>query len=301
MEFHQFKDLKISSIGFGAAALSQSGAGYGFGSLKEPAQRLLDHQIDLGINLIDTAPIYGFGESERVLGDCLKAKRHDCNIVSKCGVHWHANRRVDMTNEPSKCVSQLEDSLRRLKTDYIDIYMIHWPDKNISIMDTLEALEKEKAKGKIRYLGLCNTNNHDLKQAQEEFEIGFIQSEANLFNNGFKDLDCDDLFKMSWGTFDKGILTGRVTLDRSFEKSDCRSWAPWWKKSDWKEKVARFNNLNNFLVKENIDPASFAINYNLKILGIKNVLCGFKSTADSNICFDIVKEILMTGHKLLLL
>ena len=207
MEFNEYKDLKLSKVTLGGASLSEDGRGYGFGSLNNiTSEKLIRASLDRGINIIDTAPIYGFGESEKKIGLALGSSRHNVHIISKCGVRWHENMRVDMTNDPKLCIEQLEDSLRRLKTDYIDIYMIHWPDKKKDILETLEALEVEKRKGKIRFLGLCNTNNNDLEKACSEFQIDFLQSEANLFNNSFSELNTSgDIFKMSWGTFDKGI------------------------------------------------------------------------------------------------
>jgi aryl-alcohol dehydrogenase-like predicted oxidoreductase len=231
------KDL-ISKICFGGAALSGSGGGYGFGEINNP-EALLSYAIERGIKYIDTAPIYGFGESEKVIGKSIKGKRDKIKIINKSGVSWHSTKRVNMSNDPALSIEMLNQSLKRMDTDYIDIYMIHWPDKNIDIRYPLEALVKEKEKGKILKLGLCNTNSLDLEKAQEVAEITVLQSEVNLFNNGFSQLSNikNNCMTMGWGTFDKGILAGSVKEDTGFTKDDARSWALWWKKSNWKDKV----------------------------------------------------------------
>ena len=121
----------VSAIGFGGAAISGEGGGYGFGDMSETeAQTLLGHSWELGINLYDTAPIYGFGLSEERLGKYLPK---DAIIVTKGGVDWHSTRRVNMTNDPKVIERMFLESLKRLKREYIDVYMIHWPDKNVDI------------------------------------------------------------------------------------------------------------------------------------------------------------------------
>ena len=123
---------KMEKIGFGAASLSGAGGGYGFGR-SEAAQDLIDYAFELGIKYYDTAPIYGFGQSELELGKAIKHIREKVKIISKSGVSWHDTKRVNMTNDPEITLKMFEESLRRLDTDFIDIYMIHWPDKKIDI------------------------------------------------------------------------------------------------------------------------------------------------------------------------
>jgi aryl-alcohol dehydrogenase-like predicted oxidoreductase len=281
MQFTNFKDIPISKIGFGCAALSGEGGGYGFGPISSvEASRLVDMAMDIGINLFDNAPIYGFGQAELNLGLALAQKRQKAFIISKCGVNWHESGRVDMTNNPQKCLIQLEDSLKRLKTDYIDLYMIHWPDKRVPIEQTLAPLLKAKKNGKIRFLGLSNPIQSDIDKVPDK--IDFIQAESNLFNSGYRDIDLNTFnkfFSMSWGTFDKGILSGSVRDNSTFDKSDCRSWAPWWKKSNWKIKVKTVKALHDYLDSQNIDKVHYMIQYNLIYKNISSVLCGLKKTA----------------------
>ncbi|MAZ47979.1 MAG: hypothetical protein CME65_05415 [Halobacteriovoraceae bacterium] len=223
-------------LAFGGASLSGKGGGYGFGEV-DNRQELLEFALDFGIKLYDSAPIYGFGESERFLGQFFEKIRDKVQIVSKAGVSWHPSKRVNMSNDPQLIQKMLDQSLRDLRSDYIDIYMIHWPDPNVDIRYSVEVLAKAQSLGKIKHIGLCNTNNEEIALASEVARIEYLQSECNLFHNAFETVNDDGAKTMAWGVFDKGILAGSVNLDRKFDDSDCRSWAPWWKKSGWQKKV----------------------------------------------------------------
>lgn len=218
-------------ITFGGASLSGEGGGYGFGEMSElEAEKLIHAAFDKGITLFDTAPIYGFGLSEERLGRYLPK---NAQVVSKSGVDWHESKRVNMSNARDITEKMLHQSLKRLQRESIDLYMVHWPDSRVDIRIPLEVLKNAQLDGKIKHIGLCNTNLMDLNKAREICEIDAIQSELNLFNQmPFDSLEKEwsDKFSMGWGTFDKGILSGRVKGDRQFSAKDCRSWAPWWNK-----------------------------------------------------------------------
>jgi len=279
---------KLSKITFGGASISGDGGGYGMGDIStQDAVDLVHAALDFGINLFDTAPIYGFGQSEKTLGKAFKDRRDKGFIISKSGVCWHENKRVDMNNDPLIAEQQLNDSLKRLKTDYIDLYMVHWPDKRFDIQDTLAVYKKAQQEGKIRYIGLCNTNRTEIKKASEVVKLDVIQSEYNLFNidplESIKaDLDKRNLGFLSWGTFDKGLLTGRVTLDRKFDSSDCRSWAPWWKKSNWKEKVKKVEQLSAFIEGSGHSLVELALAHNLNHKNLSSAICGMRNLNQIN-------------------
>lgn len=271
----------VSVLGFGGAALSGEGGGYGFGEMDEAsAERLLKNTWEAGLNLYDTAPIYGFGLSEERLGKYLPK---EAIIVSKGGVDWHSSRRVNMTNSPQVIEKMLLGSLKRLKREQIDIYMIHWPDKNIDIRRPMEILKKYQEKEAIAHLGLCNTNLEDLKLAGEVGEISFLQSELNVLRTqAFDDLNDNwkKYYTMSWGTLDKGILSGRVTADRKFDNSDARSWAPWWNKKEVSGKIERVKKLKLILDDYNLSLPQFCLNFNLHYYGISSCLVGIKNNKD---------------------
>jgi myo-inositol catabolism protein IolS len=284
------KTVSRMPIAFGGAAISGEGGGYGFGDISEnDAIDLLLQAYEGGIRIFDTAPIYGFGTSEIRMGKAFKQMREKVFLVSKSGVTWHDNKRVDMTNEPKIAQQMLEQSLRDLNTDFIDLYMVHWPDARVDIRRTMEVLSKAKHEGKIKHIGLCNTNIEELTKAFEIDRVEVVQSEFNLFTNKFirtelfPYLNEKQISFMSWGTLDKGIITGRVDEKRkNFDKSDCRSWAPWWKNTDNSEKFEAMKKLWPLLDKNHHNGLDLALAYNLSFPELSVAICGAKNIDQLN-------------------
>lgn len=286
----QFSDFFSNTLplgaypfGFGGAAISGEAGGYGFGNVTtQEALSLLDHAYDKGVKLYDSAPIYGFGESEKRIGRAFKGRRDQVYLVSKSGVSWHNSKRVNMTNDPVTTQKMLEQSLKWFQSDYIDLYMIHWPDQRVDIRATMEVLARAKEKGMIKHIGLCNTTPDELELASEIDRVEVVQSEFSLLQDSASDQLFDYLLAqkiafMSWGTFDKGILTGRVNKGRTFEASDCRSWAPWWKKSPKQWKYLALKELSVQLEKKNLSAVDLALAYNLSYPHVGCVLAGAKT------------------------
>ena len=278
------KTVSKIPLAFGGAAISGEGGGYGFGNISEEKSiELLLQSFDLGCRIFDSAPIYGFGLSEIRMGKAFRQMRDKVFIVSKSGVTWGDNKRVNMTNDPTVTIKMLEQSLRDLQSDYIDLYMIHWPDPRVDIRRPLEVLSKARQQGKIKSIGLCNTNTEELDKAFEIDRIEVVQSEFNLFQNSaaqnlFPYLKERDISFMSWGTLDKGILTGRVDELRKFEQSDCRSWAPWWKNADNKSKFEAMKKIWPLLNFHNHNGLELALGHNLNFPEVSVALCGAKNS-----------------------
>lgn len=283
---HLLKAITSLPIAFGGAAISGEGGGYGFGEISEnDSIDLLLEAVEGGIKIFDTAPIYGFGTSEIRMGKAFKNIREKVFLVSKCGVTWHENKRVDMNNDPKISQKMLEQSLRDLNTDFIDLYMVHWPDARVDIRKTMEVLSKAKHEGKIKHIGLCNTNLDELNKAFEIDRVEVVQSEFNLFTHNFVReqlfpyLTEKSISFMSWGTLDKGIITGRVDEKRkTYDKSDCRSWAPWWKDADNSAKFEAMKKLWPVLDKNHHTGLELALAYNLSYSELSVAICGAKSS-----------------------
>lgn len=279
----QFESLPLA---FGGAAISGEGGGYGFGDISEQESlSLIQHAFDRGVRVFDSAPIYGFGLSERRLGKALRSKREEAFLISKSGVTWHENKRVNMTNDAGSTLKMLEQSLRDLNTEYIDLYMIHWPDEKVDIRRPLEVLAKARSEGKIKHIGLCNTYLEDLEKAQEIDHIHVVQSQLNFFEREVVErllpsLEEKKISFMSWGTFDKGVLTGRVSKENHFDKSDCRSWAPWWKaeKEKREKKYAQVEKLKNLTLEAGYTIVQLAIASNLYAHKVVDMpICGMRT------------------------
>lgn len=292
----------ISSIryAFGGAAISGEGGGYGFGQITEDESiELLHFALSLGVRIYDTAPIYGFESSEKRMGLAFEKMRDQAFLISKSGVTWHNNHRVNMTNDPRVALKMLEQSRKNLKSDYIDLYMVHWPDPKIDIRFTLEVYQQALHKGWIKYCGLCNTNISEIQKAQEVVPIHVVQNEFNYFQNSSKELfpflQQQKMSFMGWGTLDKGILSGRVNENRIFDSFDARSWAPWWKKSNKDEKIKQAKQLNLELKKKNKTLTQFAIEYCLQFPEVSSLIVGCRSMDQLAEVVEIIKNNKKTG------
>ena len=270
----------FSTLGFGGAAISGEGKGYGFGDIAESdAIEILLKAFDEGVNIFDFAPIYGHNMAEVRAGKAFRLHREKVYLVSKSGVDWHDNGRVNMSNDPKIAMKMLDQSLKNFQSDYIDIYMVHWPDSRVDIRRPLEVLYNAQEKGKITHIGLCNTNALDLQKAKEVCPVDVIQMEASLFKqDSFLELAPhveEGMLTLGWGTFDKGILAKTVNEDRKFDSNDCRSWAPWWKKGDWKKKVKFVQELASNLKLTSEDLAHGAFSCSQELVDVS--LCGMRS------------------------
>jgi methylglyoxal reductase len=183
--------------------------------------------IDAGINAIDTAPIYGFGVSEKIIGRAIKGRREKLIITTKCGlVGQGKNIRVDLS--PMSIQKEIDDSLARLQVDYIDIYQCHWPDPKTPVEKTLDTLCQLKAKGKIRYIGVSNFDAQLLQKALAYTQIVTSQNQYSLLERGIeKDVlpitKGKQIAVITYGALGGGILSGKYQHPKRFDKSDARS------------------------------------------------------------------------------
>lgn len=203
--------------------------GYGWGQVSQDELVKAVHKaLDCGINFFDTADTYGLGKSEMTLAKGLGSKRHDVIIESKFGVRTGGGKTV-YDNSPEYIRTALEESLRRLETDYIDIYVIHYRDRSTpiaSVVDTLDGLKKE---GKIRCFALSNIHADDISElmpykgkfvsCQDEFSLACRKNEGDL------ELLRKELLitPMTWGSLGQGVLSGKYGKDAVFGADDRRS------------------------------------------------------------------------------
>jgi len=276
-------DFQVSEIGFGAASISGEGGGYGFGAITQSdAVDLVQLSIERGINLFDTAPVYGFGESERRLGEALKGRREGLFVVTKSGIVWDDRKRIRIDNRPDVTIKMLEQSLRDLQMEFIDLCLVHWPDPKVDIRKPVEALARAQEQGKIGAIGLSNTNPEDYRKTSQIVRIEGFQSELNLFVNDpvdslFPLVREDKVGFMSWGTLDKGILTGRVTESRQFDPFDVRRTAPWWKHADHTPRYRAMEQITPILKEVGHTGLELALGYNLGFDECSTALCGVRS------------------------
>ena len=182
--------------------------------------------LDAGICLIDTAPAYGWGRAEELLARALKGRRQQVLLADKCGIVLNKDGRPDHDLRPESILAQCDASLSRLQTDYLDIYLIHWPDPKVPLSDALGALERLKERGKIRALGLCNVSADLLVSAAAQASVACVQNPLSLLDNKQEKVLAACAEKkipfMAYGALGGGILSGKYRKEPNFRRSDAR-------------------------------------------------------------------------------
>lgn len=182
--------------------------------------------LDAGICLIDTAPAYGWGRAEELLARALKGRRQQVLLADKCGIVLNKDGRPDHDLRPESILAQCDASLSRLQTDYLDIYLIHWPDPKVPLSDALGALERLKEQGKIRALGLCNVSADLLLSAAAQASVACVQNPLSLLDNKQEKVLAACAEKkipfMAYGALGGGILSGKYHKEPNFRRSDAR-------------------------------------------------------------------------------
>lgn len=218
-------DLVCSALGFGTWEMS--GVSYGQIDVEE-ASRTVNAAIDGGITLFDTAEIYGPFISEELLGQALGRRRKDVILVTKVGMGWDEhNKFVAYDNRRDNILQRFEGCLKRMRTDWVDLLLIHWPDHKTPHEETMGALEALKAAGKIRYYGVSNYNVPMMLACQCYGHIVANQVGYNLFDRRMEArvlpyCAAQNIGFMSYGTLAYGLLTGALKPTTTFEPPDWR-------------------------------------------------------------------------------
>lgn len=188
--------------------------------------------VDRGVTLIDTAPIYGLGRSEEIVGKALSAGglRDRVQIATKGGLTW-GDEGVFRDSRPARLRREVEDSLRRLRTDVIDLYQVHWPDLETPFDETAHTLEALRREGKVRAIGVSNFSPQQMDAFRAAAPLDAVQPPYNLFE---REIEADvlpyakrsNLTVLAYGPLCRGLLTGKVTADRTFEGDDLRKTDP---------------------------------------------------------------------------
>lgn len=228
------------------------------GADRRQAVKAIHKAVDLGITTIDTAPVYGMGTSEEITGEAARELSRDkIQLLSKYGLVWegtrgalhikdskHQGRSYDVYRyaAASSVRKECEDSLRRLKTDYIDLYQIHWPDPTTPIDETMEAVSRLIKEGKVREAGVCNYSVGEMKEAQQALPLASNQVPYSMVNRGIeKELVPHCLESgagiLAYSPLQRGVLTGKFREDHRFNEGDSRPQTPFFKP----ENIARIN------------------------------------------------------------
>src|SRR6516225_6740317 len=233
-------DVMVTPIAFGAWAIG----GWMWGGADEAeALRAVRASYDAGITTIDTAAVYGFGKSEELVGKAMQGiPRNNYQLLTKFGLNWKTNDgefyfdtkdengkalKVYRWANPKKVMEECEDSLRRLKTDYIDLYQIHWPDPTTPIHESFEAVNKLIQQGKVRAAGVCNYNAQQANEALETISLASNQVPYSLIN---RDIEKEvipqaqehNMSIIAYSPLQRGLLTGKIKPGHRFNEGDTR-------------------------------------------------------------------------------
>lgn len=219
--------LEISRVGLGTWAMG----GDNWGGIEDKAAvEAIQAALDMGVNLVDTAPVYGFGHSEENVGRALSAPgyRQKAILATKCGLSWNDKVGVYRDCRPETIRAEVEQSLRRLNTDYIDIYQIHWPDIKVPFAESAEEMLKLLREGKIRAIGVSNLSIQQMDEWQRTAPIHTIQPSYNILENKlFEDqipyATKGNIAVLGYSALCRGMLSGKYHAGMKFNDNDMRA------------------------------------------------------------------------------
>ena len=236
MEYRQFgrTGIDISAIGFGCWEI-----GGGYGSIEETEFiKAVNRALDIGINSFDTAEAYGFGASEKSLAKALGSRRKEAIITTKFGVGY-PDKPNYRDGSRQRVMESIEKSLKCLNTDYVDVYLIHWPDRVTPFEETMAALDDLVKQGKVRAVGLSNFKLEEIQRCMRARRVDVVQYCWNMFDRRmekeiFPYCRENGIGVMAYGSLAYGMLTGTLTEENAFDKGD------------WRSKRGQLANLNLF-------------------------------------------------------
>jgi aryl-alcohol dehydrogenase-like predicted oxidoreductase len=227
LEYINIKDTNLISSRIALGTWAIGGWMWG-GTDEKESVRTIHVALDHGINLIDTAPIYGYGRSEQIVGEALRQQggREKVVLATKVGLDWTTGK-IERNSTRQRILQEFQDSLRRLQTDYIDIYQVHWPDPLVPIEETAATLLELYEQGKIRAIGVSNHSPEQMARFETVAPLHTVQPPYNLFERG---IERDvlpyalghGLTTLTYGALCRGLLSGAMHVDRKFSSEDMR-------------------------------------------------------------------------------
>jgi len=216
-------ELRVSRVALGTWAIG----GWMWGGTDETKSiATIRAAVEHGINVIDTAPVYGFGRSEEIVGKAIAHARSNVIIATKVGLEWQDGK-VSRNASRARIMREIDDSLRRLQTDYIDVYQVHWPDPLVTIEETAEAMYSLYNQGKIRAIGVSNFSVDQIARFRRVSPLHVVQPPYNLFE---REIEANllpycrenKIATFGYGALCRGLLSGRMRADTAFGGDDLR-------------------------------------------------------------------------------
>ena len=286
--------VMVTPIAFGAWAI---GGWMWGGADRNDAINAIKASLDEGITTIDTAPAYGLGSGEKIVGEAIKGHRHEVQILTKYGLRWDApvgkfyfaskdndGKPVDIYRDasPARIIAECENSLRDLETDYIDLYQIHWSDPLTPVGETMKAIEQLLKQGKIRAAGVCNYSVEEMDQASKVIPLASSQVPYSMVR---REIEQDvipwcmehGVSVLPYSPMQRGLLTGKIKPDYTFNDGDSRP-------STFYFRIGNLIKINKFLERirpiaeaRNVTLAQLVLRWTMQMPGVTCVLAGARS------------------------
>ena len=276
-------ELKVSQATIGTWAIG--GAGWGDVNKKE-SMEAIETMIERGVNLIDTAPFYGLGESEKIVGEVSRDKRDDIVLLTKAGTGWDEKGVPFKRSDYKSILKDCEESLQRLKTDYIDLYLIHWPDEVTPIEEMMDAMNKLKQDGKIRFIGASNFSKEEVLESEKYVSFDVLQHPYSMVAQDFRELltwaHKNNIGTMSYGSLGAGILTGSIREMPKFSEDDMRlNFYDYFKEPKFSKVMQLVKRLDVYAEKYNVPVSQVTINWNTQSGFLDTILMGVRNKKEA--------------------
>jgi aryl-alcohol dehydrogenase-like predicted oxidoreductase len=285
-------DIQVSALGFGMWPIGGTQHAGDYGNVVDSdAIDAIRRALDLGVNLFDTAPAYGNGRAELILGEALAGRRQEAVVVTKCAVHWDYQEEQWVTTSNSDAIlKSAEESLERLSTDYIDLLLIHVPDPNGSPEGSMGAFKELLDSGKVRSVGVSNFTKEQIDEYQCFGKIQVQQSGYNLLDRRIEEtmvgqLEASEIGLMTYGSLCHGLFSGTWTADITFPSNDWRSKGdvfglPLFLGENLKTNVEVACQLRDFAESKSISLAQLAIAWVAQHKFVATCLAGMRSVSE---------------------
>jgi aryl-alcohol dehydrogenase-like predicted oxidoreductase len=280
-------ELSITPLGFGSWAVGGGGWQFGWGSQDDrESVAAINRALDLGINWIDTAAVYGLGHSEEIVAEALKGRTERPYIFTKCSMVWDARGSISHSLKRESIRREVEDSLRRLRVDVIDLYQIHWPNPDIDIEEGWSTLSELKREGKVRYIGASNFNVEQLRRAMKIDRVDSLQPPYSLIHPEVEDevlpfCERNGIGVIVYSPMMSGLLSERMTKERvsNFPEDDWRKHNPEFQEPRLSRNLWLAELLKNIGRHHGLSAGEVAIAWTLRLSAVTGAIVGGRSPA----------------------